>query len=244
MVGPWLARNPVAVPERCRPDSCDMADSYRQPSEQTRRWVEAALGSNAQVLAASRLIGGLTADMDRLTIAAGRSRFDVVLRRWSDSKWANWATGLLDRETAGLTALAGHDLPVPRLLAVDRTGEQAGVPCLLMTALPYPHSALKGFPKGRRALHVPQATATIHGQRSARQRGSFARQGSRRASHVQQRTVNRGPWRALTLRYLAWSRRWAGTASNRRPSAFLPECHGGDFPNAPSMHWHAATVDA
>ncbi|MEQ4209040.1 phosphotransferase [Actinopolymorpha sp. B9G3] len=74
--------------------------------------------------------------MDRLTIAAGRGPFDVVLRRWSDNKWATWATGLIDRETAALLALAEHDLPVPRLLAADRTGEQAGVPCLLMTALP------------------------------------------------------------------------------------------------------------
>ena len=123
--------NPVAA--RCdRDQTRSVTDDYREPSERALRWVEAALGSNAQVLEVSRLFGGLTADMDRLTVAAGGDPFDVVLRRWSNSEWG---TGLVDREAAGLEALVDHDLPVPRLLAVDRTGERTGVPSLLMTAL-------------------------------------------------------------------------------------------------------------
>ncbi|MBE1612623.1 phosphotransferase family protein [Actinopolymorpha pittospori] len=71
--------------------------------------------------------------MDRLTIVAGAQVFDVVLRRMANDPWATW---IIDRETAALTLLANHDLPVPRLLAADHTGDQAGVTCLLMTALP------------------------------------------------------------------------------------------------------------
>lgn len=114
-------------------DSPAVADEYGRLSERVRIWVETALGPNARVQAATVLSGGLTADMDRLIVAVAGRQLDVVLRRWSDHEWG---PGLVDREAAGLEALASHDLPVPRLLAADHSGEEAGEPCLLMTALP------------------------------------------------------------------------------------------------------------
>ncbi|MGH3487330.1 MAG: phosphotransferase family protein [Actinopolymorphaceae bacterium] len=110
-----------------------MAATYRPPDGRVLHWVERALGANARIRTTSRLLGGLTADMDRLTVATDGSVFDVVLRRWSDQKWG---PGLVEREAAGLEVLAHHDLPMPRLLAADRSGEDAGEPSLLMSALP------------------------------------------------------------------------------------------------------------
>jgi aminoglycoside phosphotransferase (APT) family kinase protein len=127
------AGNPVAVQPRRPPDSRDVAARYRPPPQRALRWVETVLGSGARVLNRSRLLGGLTAHMDRLTVGAGDRTFDVVLRRWPEHPWA---TGLVDREAAGLEALAHHDLPAPSLLGADRTGDVAGGPCLLMTAVP------------------------------------------------------------------------------------------------------------
>ncbi|GAA2759357.1 phosphotransferase family protein [Actinopolymorpha rutila] len=109
---------------------------YTQPPEQTLRWVETAVGADARVVRVSRLHGGLTATMDRLTVVAGGRELDVVLRRWAGDQWQEWGPGLVDREAAALRALADHDLPVPRLLAADSSGRQTGVPALLMTALP------------------------------------------------------------------------------------------------------------
>lgn len=109
---------------------------YSRPSDEILRWAEAAVGSSAHVVRVSRLMGGLTASMDRLSVVAGGRAFDVVLRRWSGDQWREWGPGLVDRETAALQALADHELPVPRLLASDRLGGQTGVPALLMTALP------------------------------------------------------------------------------------------------------------
>lgn len=109
---------------------------YSRPSQRTLRWVEAAVGANAHVVRVSRLMGGLTATVDRLSLIVGGRELDVVLRRWAGDQWHEWGPGLVDREAAGLRALAGHDLPVPRLLAADSTGGQTGVPTLLMTALP------------------------------------------------------------------------------------------------------------
>jgi len=72
--------------------------------------------------------------MHRLTIRLTSGEpFDVVLRRWTHDPWA---TGLVRRESAGLTELAKHDLPVPSLIATDPTGAESGVPALLMTAVP------------------------------------------------------------------------------------------------------------
>jgi aminoglycoside phosphotransferase (APT) family kinase protein len=110
-----------------------MSHSYFEASAQTLRWVETELGPNVRIRKVARLFGGMTADMDRLTVEDSEHTFDVVLRRWGDKPWAD---GLIVRETAALTLLANQDLPVPRLLAADRSGDQSGVPCLLMTALP------------------------------------------------------------------------------------------------------------
>ncbi|MET9021810.1 phosphotransferase [Actinopolymorpha sp. NPDC004070] len=109
---------------------------YNPPSGQILRWAEAAVGTNAQVVRVTRLTGGLTAAMDRLSVVAGGREFDVVLRRWAGDQWQDWGPGLVDREAAGLQALADHGLPVPRLLAADSSSAQTGVPALLMTALP------------------------------------------------------------------------------------------------------------
>jgi len=99
---------------------------YTPPSERVRQWVEDLVGPIHRI---SRLTGGLTADMDRLTIAGSD---DVVLRRWGKRRWG---AELVDREATGLRAIAGHGIPAPELIAAD-LGELAGEPCLLMTALP------------------------------------------------------------------------------------------------------------
>lgn len=109
-----------------------MLDSYQPPSGETLRWVEETLGPGAQLAAVSRLYGGVTAFMDRLTIATNSGRYDVVLRRWHAGERFS---GVIDREAAGLTALADHTLPAPRLLGADRSGVESGQPSLLMTAL-------------------------------------------------------------------------------------------------------------
>lgn len=104
-----------------------MARAYQSPAPQVLRWVEETAGGH--VVAASRLIGGITADMDRLTITTpSGQRRDVVLRRWPEG-----GSGLVRREAAALEVMAEHRIPVPRLLDC---GEVDGGHCLLMTALP------------------------------------------------------------------------------------------------------------
>lgn len=109
-------------------------ETHQPPSDSALRWVERCLGPRARVLRSSRLVGGLTADMDRLTVRNGSEVFDVVLRRWSGEN--TWASGLVERESAGLRAVAGAGIPAPHLLGMDAPGEEAGTPSLVMSALP------------------------------------------------------------------------------------------------------------
>jgi len=134
-------------------------DNYAPPAPPTLRWVERELRDGARVVHRQRLVGGLTAFMDLLTIDAGRGRFDVVLRRWpADSEWAD---GLVEREEAGLRVLARHDLPVPAPLGFDPTGDAAGIRCSLTTALPGQPLLAPSDPDGW-VRQLAEALARIH----------------------------------------------------------------------------------
>lgn len=85
------------------------------------------------VVAVARLLGGITADMDRLTVDAPTGRRDVVLRRWPSQ---DWTQGLVTHEAAALEVISRHPVPAPELLAVDEDGSETGVRCTLTTALP------------------------------------------------------------------------------------------------------------
>ncbi|MEJ7630132.1 MAG: phosphotransferase [Nocardioidaceae bacterium] len=95
-------------------------------------WVERSLGQRTRVVRSRRLLGGITADIFRLDVSAGTTTDrSVVLRCWPAE--AEWGGACVVRETAGLDALVGSGLPVPRMLAAEPTGEVAGNPSTLTT---------------------------------------------------------------------------------------------------------------
>jgi len=85
------------------------------------------------VTVTTRLPGGITADMDRITVDSPSGLTDVVLRRWLGE---DWTKGLVTREASALAAIRGHGVPAPRLLAMDEDGAETGVRCTLTSALP------------------------------------------------------------------------------------------------------------
>ena len=88
--------------------------------------------ARARVVAVAPLPGGITADMDRITLDSPAGVTDVVLRRWPDE---DWTEGLVAREAAALAAVRGHGVPAPELLAMDADGAATGVRCTLTSAL-------------------------------------------------------------------------------------------------------------
>lgn len=129
----------------------------RPPDQRVLDWVEDQLG--AAVVGAERLTGGITADVDRLTLAGGRA--PVVLRRWTDPE--TWPERLVEREAAALEALVGSRVPAPQLHAVDPRGEHAGVPSLVMTLVPG-RVELTPTDRGAWLDDLARMLATIHRQ--------------------------------------------------------------------------------
>jgi aminoglycoside phosphotransferase (APT) family kinase protein len=60
----------------------------------------------------------------------------LVVRAFTNAKWLASEPDLASHEAAALRAVARIDFPTPRLVAVDATGEEAGVPAVIMTRLP------------------------------------------------------------------------------------------------------------
>ena len=109
-----------------------MPREYAPPTPEMLTWVARQVHPCARVNAAARLRGGITADMDWITVESPHGLTDVVLRRWPDE---DWATGLVSREASGLAAIRGHGVPAPELLALDEDGTETGVRCTLTSAL-------------------------------------------------------------------------------------------------------------
>jgi aminoglycoside phosphotransferase (APT) family kinase protein len=105
---------------------------YEPPTPEILRWVARQLHPRARVTAVARLLGGITADIDRVTVTSPRGLTDLVLRRWPAE---DWAQGLVSREASALAAVHGCGVPAPRLLAMDEDGGEAGVRCTLTSAL-------------------------------------------------------------------------------------------------------------
>ena len=105
---------------------------YEPPTPSILQWVAHHVHPRARVTAVAPLHGGITADMDRISLDAPAGPRDVVLRRWPGE---DWTEGLVAREAAGLAAVRGHRVPAPRLVAADEDGAETGVRCTLTSAL-------------------------------------------------------------------------------------------------------------
>jgi aminoglycoside phosphotransferase (APT) family kinase protein len=105
---------------------------YAPPTQEILQWVAHHVHPRARVTAVTPLLGGITADMDRVTVDSPVGLKDVVLRRWPGE---DWAEGLVTREASALAAVRGRGVPAPQLLATDEDGAETGVRCTLTSAL-------------------------------------------------------------------------------------------------------------
>lgn len=107
---------------------------YAPPPAELLRWVAGRVHPRARVTAVASLRGGITAQMDRVSLDLPSGPVDTVLRRWPAEE--EEADALVAREAAGLAAARECGVPVPRLIALDPNGTETGVPCTLTSALP------------------------------------------------------------------------------------------------------------
>jgi aminoglycoside phosphotransferase (APT) family kinase protein len=103
----------------------------RRPPESALMWVERSLGVSIRGVRAYR--GGITSAVHGLRIEGKGGVETVVLRRYVIEELAVEEPDLAAREARVLRLLDRCDVSTPGLLAVDPTGEDAGVPSVLMT---------------------------------------------------------------------------------------------------------------
>jgi aminoglycoside phosphotransferase (APT) family kinase protein len=149
-----FASSPVGPGADCQTDW--VCREYEPPTPDILQWVAEHVHPRARVTTVAPLPGGITADMDRVTVDFPTGLKDVVLRRWPGEDWAD---GLVTREASGLAAVRGRGVPAPRLLAMDEDGAETGVRCTLTSALTgHPDLSPADMQSWLRQLATTQAT--------------------------------------------------------------------------------------
>ena len=111
---------------------CSSGSGDEPPTPEILQWVAQRVHPRARVTRFASLPGGITADVDRITLDAPTGVVEVVLRRWPNE---DWAAGLVNREASALEAVRGR-VPAPELVAMDHDGATTGVRVSLTSALP------------------------------------------------------------------------------------------------------------
>jgi aminoglycoside phosphotransferase (APT) family kinase protein len=102
-----------------------------------RSWVRRAMGPGSRVERAEPLAGATSSAVHALVVRDRRGRsHDLVLRRYVLADWLAREPDLAEREAEVLALLEGCPVPTPRLVSADVTGDDLGVPGVLMTRLP------------------------------------------------------------------------------------------------------------
>ncbi len=117
-------------------DDAETARLLRSPPpSQALTWVAKQTGANIESVDAMR--GGMSSAVHRVDLSTRTGvRTTVVLRRYVRPELNVEEPDIAAREARTLSLVEPLDLPTPKMLGVDETGQHCGVPALLMTYLP------------------------------------------------------------------------------------------------------------
>lgn len=98
-------------------------------------WVARCIAPGSTVVATRRLTGGVASEASAVRVQdpAGK-QWSLVLRRFTTAD--PWRPDAVATEARVLRDLEATSIPAPRVVAVDPSGNDAGVPALLMLKLP------------------------------------------------------------------------------------------------------------
>jgi aminoglycoside phosphotransferase (APT) family kinase protein len=98
-------------------------------------FVESCVGGTA-VGSPCRMLGGIASDVYALTCVVGGREQRIVARRYTNNLPFEPGPPTIAGEASTLLQLVDLDVPAPRLLGADPSGDVAGRPTLVMTRLP------------------------------------------------------------------------------------------------------------
>ena len=97
------------------------------------RWIEKFIGSGAKVSSLVPLIGATSSAVYGVEVSAQTGSLSLVLRLFDNAEWLAEEPELARHEAWGLNTAAKAETPTPELVAFDETGEECGLPAVLMT---------------------------------------------------------------------------------------------------------------
>lgn len=138
--------------------SVDPQPAIVAPSDAALHWVARSIAPGASVTSVRRLTGGVTSAMHAISVADAQGRHHrCVLRRWV-SDHANDGPQRVLREARILEELEGTDIPAPRLLGTDASGDECQESALLMS---YVDGRMELTPKNPRDWLVQIASMLV-----------------------------------------------------------------------------------
>lgn len=105
-------------------------------SERLQHWIVNAVHPDAAIVSVQQLHGGITSLLHSITLAVHGREQAVVLRQFNNPDWVRSVPDLAVREAESLRRAArAGGIQVPEVVAYDMTGNECGVPAVLMTRL-------------------------------------------------------------------------------------------------------------
>lgn len=124
-------------------------------------WLSRGLGFAVWAVEATPVTGATSSSLYRLLVRGAGQEHRLILRLFTNESWRAEEPDLVRHEAACLRRAQGSEVPVPRLVATDESGDACGAPAVLMTELP---GRVDPMPPDRTAWlrAMAEALAAIH----------------------------------------------------------------------------------
>lgn len=104
--------------------------------EQSVEWVKAQFDEPVEITNVQPLTGATSSTLFELVVTKNSSERSYVLRLFHQVDWLEKEPDLAKHEAASLQYAEQMGLAVPQLIAYDVTGEESGIPAVLMSKMP------------------------------------------------------------------------------------------------------------
>lgn len=112
------------------------ADSNHELSARLLQWVTHAVHPQAVIQSIHRLQGGMSSIVHSIALYVNDVETKVVLRQFDNEDWLRQEPDLPMHEAESLRWAELASVSTPQILAFDKTGDECGIPAVLMTQLP------------------------------------------------------------------------------------------------------------
>ena len=109
--------------------------NYKEPASATIAWVEANTKKTVERAGIKRLQGGTSSLVFEMPFQDETQQESVILRLFHKKDWLKMEPDLARHEAGSLREAAALSIPSPEVIAFDETGEECGMPAVLMTKL-------------------------------------------------------------------------------------------------------------